>query len=156
MLIEEITANAPIEKQLFDCYQQNEWRPHELDEAQDFDVRFLDSPMFDETFKQKIASNPALAKKFEDFKYSKTHNPLQNYGARDYPMIGKGPIGQQVPGIRHAHLTQDISVFYTIEGRNPTIIKLYGLFSHADSGTGTPSNIKRQQAVGKQMKNQVF
>jgi hypothetical protein len=54
MLIEEITANTPIEKQLFDCYQQNEWRPHELDEAQDFDVRFLDSPMFDETFKQKI------------------------------------------------------------------------------------------------------
>ena len=55
-----------------------------------------------------------------------------------------------------AHLTQDISVFYTIEGRNPTVIKLFGVFSHADSGTGTPSNIKRQQAVGKQMKNQVF
>jgi len=156
MLIEEITPQNTIEKQLLDCYRKNQWRQIDLDEAQDFDVEILVSPLFVETFSQKVLNNPSVAKKYEEFKNSKKNNPLQNYGARDYPMIGKGPIGQQVPGIRHAHLTQDISVFYTIEGRNPTKIKLFGVFGHADSGTGTPSNIKRQQAVGKQMKNQQF
>ena len=58
MLIEEITTTPnSIKQQLLNCYQQNEWRPHDLDEAQDFDVRFLDSPMFAETFKQKTSSN---------------------------------------------------------------------------------------------------
>jgi hypothetical protein len=157
MLIEEITTTPnSIKQQLLNCYQQNEWRPHDLDEAQDFDVRFLDSPMFAETFKQKTSSNPGLANKFEEFKYSKTHNPLQSFGSKDYPMLANGPIGQSVPGMRHAHLTQDISVFYTIEGRNPTLIKLYGLFSHADSGTGSSANNKRQQRAGKQMKNQTI
>jgi len=156
MLIEEITPLSTIEQQLLNCYEKNQWRVLDLEEARDFDVEFLVSPLFVETFRQKIANNPAVAKKFEEFKDSKINNPLQNYGSRDYPMIGQGPIGKQIPGIRHAHLTQDISVFYTIEGRNPTKIKLYGLFGHADSGTGNPSNIKRQQTLGKQFKNQEF
>jgi hypothetical protein len=156
MLIEEITQPSYIDKQLIDCFKKNEWHPHSLTEAHDFDVRFLDSPMFVDTYKQKTVSNPGLANKFEEFKHSKNHNPLQSFGAKDYPMLAAGPIGQSVPGMRHAHLTQDISIFYTIEGRSPTIIKLYGLFSHADSGTGNSANKKRQQNFGKQLKNQVF
>ena len=156
MLIEEITPQPTIEQQLLNCYQQNQWRVLDLEEARDFAVEFLVSPLFVETFRQKISGNTSVAKKFEEFKDFKINNPLQNYGAKDYPMLSQGPIGKAVPGMRHAHLTQDISIFYTIEGRNPTKIKLYGLFSHADSGTGNASNIKRQQTLGKQLKNQTF
>jgi hypothetical protein len=68
-------------------------------------------------------------------------------------MVSAGPIAQAVPKIRHVHITQDISLFYTIEGRNPTVIKLYGLFTHAESGTSNTAKIKQQKSFAQRLKN---
>jgi hypothetical protein len=60
----------------------------------------------------------------------------------------------KVPKLRHVHLTRDFSLFYSVDGRDPTVIKLYGVFDHKQSGTGTPSNINRQKNLAKQLGNQ--
>lgn len=156
MLIEEITHPSIIEKRLLEAHKLDQWKNLKLDEAYQHDVEIKICPLFVETFNEKVHGNPVVSKKYSEFKSVKTQNPLQSYGAKDYPMIAQGPIGKLIPGMRHAHLTSDISVFYTIEGRDPTIIKLYGVFSHQDIGTGQPGNPKRQKSMGQQMANQQF
>lgn len=52
----------------------------------------------------------------------------------------------------HAGLTRDISIFYTVQGKPPTF-KLYGIFSHRETGTGTPPNLKKQRTISKQLGN---
>lgn len=119
-------------------------------------VRFQMSPLFKKTYTERTQSTPGLASKVADFISVKTQNPIQQFGKSDTPMVSTGPLGRAVPGIRHAHLTQDLSVFYTIEGRNPTLIKLYGIFGHKESGTGNSANIKVQKSLGQQLSNQGF
>jgi hypothetical protein len=119
-------------------------------------VQFLTSPLFKKTYAEKTQAVPGLAAKFTDFVNAKTNNPIQQFGKNDTPMISAGPMGRAVPGIKHAHLTQDLSVFYTMGGRNPTMFYLYGIFSHKDSGTGNSPNVKAQKSLGQQMANQQF
>ena len=120
------------------------------------EVVFQTCPLYINTFSAHAANNPVIAEKVKEFRRVKAENPLQNFGAKDYPMGSAGPIGIAVPKIRHAHLTSDISIFYTLNGRDPTIIRLYGLFTHAESGTGQPANIKKQKSLGQQLSNQSF
>ena len=118
-------------------------------------VIFKTCPLFEESF-ANIASARKIIARFEEFKKWKSENPIKNFGSKDEPLIRKGPFGEAVPGIKHAHLTQDVSVWYTIEGRDPTVIKLYGIFTHAQSGTGQPQNFKKSQALATRMANQQF
>jgi len=119
-------------------------------------VVFKICKLFQDTFVDKVQSNPVIKAKFEEFKRAKIENPTQPFGSKDYPMGSFAPIGQAVPKIRHAHLTSDISIFYTISGSNPTVIYLYGLFSHDDSGTGQPANIKKQKSLASKLGHQSF
>jgi len=119
-------------------------------------VRFTMSPLFKETYARHARGAPGLAAKFDAFISAKTQAPIQQFGKNDTLLISTGPLGRSVPGLRHAHLSQDLSVFYTIEGRNPTLIKLYGIFSHKESGTSNNANIKVQKNLGQQLSNQVF
>lgn len=119
-------------------------------------VRFQMSPLFKQTYADKTKAVPGLASKVADFISVKTQSPIQTFGKSDTPLIATGPLGRAVPGIRHAHLTQDLSLFYTIEGRNPTLIKLYGIFSHKESGTGNAAKKNLQSSLGQQLANQQF
>ena len=168
MLVEEITQPSVIEKRIIDAYKKNQWAPMPLDEAKNkhvpppmakppaVEVEFLISPLFVETYKQKVQGNPVVAQKFAEFKASKAHNPIQKFGAKDYPIPQGRPLSRDVPGLQHAHLTHDLSLFYSVEGRNPTKIKLYGIFGHDEAGTGQPANVNRQKSTAKQMGNQPF
>ena len=119
-------------------------------------VQFLMCPLFRRTYDEKVKSVPGLASKFADFVGSKTGNPIQPFGKNDTRLVADAPLGRAVPGIRHAHLTQDLSVFYTVSGRDPTLFNLYGIFSHKDSGTGNNQNVKIQKSLGQQLANQQF
>lgn len=116
------------------------------------EVVFSRCPFFDESFAKRADSN--VKAKLADFIKSKTENPMAAFGGSDTPFISAGPLGKV--GIKHAHLTRDISVLYTLSGKNPHVIKLYGIVSHADSGTGTPANIKKQKNLAKTLDNQSF
>ena len=119
-------------------------------------VVFKTSPLFRETLTNLAQNNPNLIARFEAFKNLKSQNPLANFGSSDKPSAGKGIFAKEAPGIKHAHLTKDISVWYTISGRDPTEIKLYGVFTHHDTGTGEPANRRKQSAAAERLKNQSF
>lgn len=121
--------------------EQGEWS---IVEAGD-NVQFLKSSIFDETVQKRTAMMSNLQDKLKDFVATKSRDPMQPFGGKDKPFGGNGPIGQAFPKMRYTHLNSDLSLFYTMEGRNPTMIKLYGVFSHDDIGIGQPQNIKRQK-----------
>ena len=78
----------------------------------------------------------------------KRANPNQAFGSSDKPFISSGFFSAAVPGIRHAHLTFDLSIVYKVEGN---IITLYGFFTHDELGTGQPPNLRRQKGVSQQL-----
>lgn len=119
-------------------------------------VLYKHCALFQETSTVKFKSIPGLIDAFRNFQRIKSAEPTQPVSKSDTHFVSGGPFKNLVPNLKHAHLTQDISVFYSLEGKNPHIIKLYGIFSHAESGTGTPPNIKLQKIVAKKCANQVF
>lgn len=115
-------------------------------------VRFQFCPLFQETF----GNHPQVLGRLNAFMDAKARDPLAAFGSSDKSFSGEGLLTKSVPKLRHAHLTHDISLLYTIGGRDPTIIRLYGVFTHDESGTGTPSNIKRQRKLGDRLARQTF
>jgi hypothetical protein len=117
-------------------------------------VVFQTSGIFAETFVKSVQKDARVAERFREFRKLKSADPTQAFGNSDTSFAGI--FTEYVPKLRHAHLTRDLSVFYTVGHRDPTVIKLYGIFSHADSGTGTPRNVKKQKSLAAQLKNQTF
>jgi hypothetical protein len=138
MRLEEFTYPTPI-----DTFLINEWT---LVEGSVYKGK-----LFDKTI-QRFAHDPQVAAKLDEFVAFKIANPAEQFGAKDYPMVKKGPFGV-VDGLRHAGLTQDASVFYSVKGGD---LKLYGVFTHKEAGIGNTPNIKTQKQVAKTMKKQQF
>lgn len=112
-------------------------------------------PEFDSTFKHHAKATQGAVDAVKKFIDHKKVTSLEPYGSKDYPMIKDGPIGRAVAGIKHAHLTQDVSIFYRLSGSGDTRnLHLYGIYSHKESGTGNSSNLKIQQQVGKRLSSQ--
>lgn len=107
-------------------------------------------------FRDSLAAHKELFPKLEEFRKTKAQNPIAKFGGRDYPFTGAGVFASEVPGLAHAHLTQDISVVYRVHSKNPTLVDIYGLYSHAELGTGQPANIKKQKSMGRRFANQEF
>lgn len=112
-------------------------------------VRIFSSELFRRSMQDVEASGdtrvPAALKEFLAFKRA---HPLLPFGAKDRPFKH-----EPLKGIYHAGLTFDASILYTIEGSNPNIITLYGVFSHDEIGTGQPRNPNRQKQLFKRIKN---
>lgn len=96
-------------------------------------VQFVGADTYFATLK-KYESDPQVLQALRNFIAFKRENPLQQAGGKDRPYIGSGPLA----GYIHAGLTRDISIVYTISGRDPHVIKLFGIYTHQDTGTGTP------------------
>jgi mRNA-degrading endonuclease YafQ of YafQ-DinJ toxin-antitoxin module len=116
-------------------------------------IQFVKSGLFDDSLAMAAKRNTVVGTKLEDFIKTKKTDPLQPYGSKDKPFGGDGPIGKSLPKMRYTHLTHDLILFYTIEGRNPTIFKLYGIFNHDDIGIGQPMNIKKQKSFVTKIQN---
>lgn len=108
-------------------------------------------PMFIES----LTVHPEVKEKLKSFVNYKIQNPLQSFNKSDSPFSGNGIFGSNIKGLRHAHLSQDVSIVYLITG-NPIKICLYGVFSHAELGTGQPANIKKQKSIVKRFSSQTF
>ena len=110
-------------------------------------------PLFLDSYIEKVRSNKVLLNKIATFLRKKVEDPLIPVG-NDRPLLSKGPYGSMVPGIWHAHLNLDISIWYVyVGGSNPTL-KLYGVFTHEETGTGQPAKIQKQQTMAAKMANQ--
>ena len=119
-------------------------------------VEFQWCKLFKDTFSDKAKTNADLINTFNEFRKVKEQNPNQQFGSSDSLFIAQGPLAKEVPKLRHAHVTRDLSICYTVSGKDPTIIKLYGIFKHDELGTGTPANATRQKNAGRTMSNQNF
>lgn len=105
-------------------------------------VRFVGSDTYFATLK-KYESDPQVLQALRNFIDFKRQNPLQQAGGKDRPYVGNGPLA----GYVHAGLTRDISIVYTISGRDPHVIKLFGIYTHQDTGTGTPGRPNLSKVV---------
>ena len=108
--------------------------------------------LFDKTV-ARFNKNPLVANSLDKFIEFKSASPAEPFGAKDYPMAKKGPMGRAVDGLRHAGLTSDISVFYTVKGGD---LRLFGVFTHTEAGIGNTANIKTQKQLARTMKKQDF
>jgi hypothetical protein len=103
---------------------------------------------------ETLAEHPGLVNTITTWMTAKAAAPTSLVG-KDTPFISTGPIGKLGLNIRHAHITQDIAICYRVHSK-PTLIDLYGVFTHKALGTGDAANIRMQQQMAKRFKNQTF
>lgn len=116
-------------------------------------VEFAYGEMWKESLVAATKDTPNIRAKLAEFMQVKLNDPLAPFGSSDKSFAATGIYKQLMPKARKAHLTQDISIIYELSGKNPTIITLYGIFTHAQLGTGQPPNIKRQKQMAKKLAN---
>ena len=112
--------------------------------------------LFQETAARYARSNPKVLEKYVEFLKSKKQNPTEPFGASDKRNTPNTPMSLEIPGIKHAHLTHNISVFYTLSGANPSVLRVYAMLTHDEAGMGQPVNFKVQKSMAKRMANQNF
>lgn len=117
-------------------------------------VVFEVGPLWEQSLISAVKDSPQIVQKIRDFRELKSKNPMTPFGSNDKPFIGAGIFKQYLPKALKAHLTPDISIIYELSGRNPTKIKLYGVFTHADMGTGQPANMKIQKNLARRLANE--
>lgn len=116
-------------------------------------VVFRRSELYKQTYLDKVLANPTLKNKFRDFMEVKRNNPNASFGSSDKPFVSVGHFAKAVPGIRHAHITHDLSVVYKVIGNE---VFLFGFFTHDELGTGQPANINKQKSSARRLANQDF
>jgi len=134
-----------VYNQLKKAIEENSWNLNESNN----NVQILTCPLFDETMKK----HGKLTDRLNAFINFKKQNPIAQFGKGD-TMLGVPASPYGGLNLRHAHLTRDLSIVYTIEGKNPTIIKLFGIFGHDDLGTGTPMKLKTMSSMANKLHNQ--
>lgn len=113
-------------------------------------VVFVEGPLWKESVASALKDTPNILTKIIEFKNSKEANPIGSFGNNDKTFTVGSPLYAYLPKARKAHLSSDMSIIYELSGKNPTVIKLYGVVTHADLGTGS-RNIKKQKSVGKRL-----
>ena len=117
-------------------------------------VVFEVGPLWEQSLRSAMKDSPQLVQKIKDFRELKSKNPMNPFGSNDRSFTSTGIFKQYLPKALKAHLTPDISIIYELSGRNPTTIKLYGVFTHADMGTGQPANTKIQKNLARRLANE--
>lgn len=80
---------------------------------------------------------------------------LPGFGDSDKKFRSGGNFDNRMPNLSHAHLTHNLSIVYYVD-RETNTLRLYGIYSHDDIGTGSPPNINRQQQMATRWTNMKF
>jgi mRNA-degrading endonuclease YafQ of YafQ-DinJ toxin-antitoxin module len=114
-------------------------------------VKFKKCNLFLKSFEGYKTDKKVTAALDQFVKFKET-SPSQAFGSKDYKY--KSGI---LSDYWHAGLSFDDSLIYQIQrkGDDYTFL-LYGLYSHDDSGTGQPPNMKKQRALLTKLDNQEF
>ena len=114
---------------------------------------FLRGNDFRRTYNERVLPFEVVRSKFRQFMDSKRKDPRQPWGASDKPFTPGGNFANQVPNLKHAHLTPDLSIVYLATGN---AVYLYGFYTHDDLGTGQPPKQPRQKAMSVKFRNTQF
>lgn len=112
-------------------------------------VKFIEGRNWSELFKKAVKDTPSVVNKLAEFMSIKQSDPLALFGGNDKQFASGGIYNRKLPKARKAHLTKDLSIVYELSGQNPTVIKLIGILSHSQLGTGQPPNKKKQNQMAK-------
>lgn len=113
---------------------------------------FMRSDEYDETYKRYVLPTPGVRAKLRAFMSAKRLDPTWRVGD-DTPFVSNGPYGKALPGLRHMHLSQDLSIVYRVHNNQ---VWLYGIYPHKELGTGNASQIRTQQAMADRFKRYKF
>ena len=113
---------------------------------------FLRGEDFRRTYNDRVLPYEPIRKKLRQFMHAKRLDPQQQWGPTDRQFVGDAPLGN-IGGLRHAHLTPDISIIYKVVNRT---IFLYGFYTHDELGTGTPPKIPKQKTAATRFQNTRF
>jgi hypothetical protein len=80
---------------------------------------------------------------------------IPGFGDSDKKFRSGGKFDSQLPNLSHAHLTHNLSIVYYLDRETQTL-RLYGIYSHDDLGTGNPPNTNRQIQMGQRFANMKF
>lgn len=110
---------------------------------------------FNKTYAHHALKTKGVKSAYDEFEAAKSNDPNVYFGSKDYKF---GNIyDKHVPGLKHAGLTGDKSVFYTLSGDGDTRhIHVYGIYGHDEAGIGQPQNINKQKSLAKKLSNQQF
>lgn len=111
-------------------------------------ARIFKCPIFSKTY-EKYKRDPVIMDALADFIEAKRADPMAPFKKKDKPFVGG-----DLKGYMHSGLSYDVSIVYTISGRNPHIITLLGIFSHDELGTGNPPRTNLQRQAAKTFANQ--
>lgn len=117
------------------------------------EVVFRRSDLYKDTYLTKVLPYASVKNKFREFMEVKRQNPNQPFGSSDKAFTGSGNFSAAVPGLRHAHITFDLSVVYRVAGNE---VYLYGFFTHDELGTGQPPSMNRQKSAAARFRNTNF
>ena len=115
-----------------------------------------------DTINQYSNQKEVLVQKLKDFINHKLQYPSNGggqagrtpgYGGSDNKFRTDGNFGIKVRNIAHAHLTDNISVTYLVDGDR---LNIYGVYTHDAIGTGQPANVNRQKQVATRWSNMKF
>ena len=113
---------------------------------------FLRGSDFRRTYNERVLPYEGIRKKLRQFMHTKRLDPLQPWGSSDKVFVPSAPLGQ-LHGLRHAHLTPDLSIVYRVINRT---ILLYGFYTHDDLGTGQPPKIPKQKIAANKFQTTQF
>lgn len=111
-----------------------------------------------DTINQHSNQKDVLIQKLKEFVNHKLQYPSNGGVAGQYPGFGSSDkkfrnFGIRVRNIAHAHLTDNISVTYLIDGDR---LNIYGVYTHDAIGTGQPANVNRQKQIATRWGNMKF
>jgi len=117
-------------------------------------MRIEVSNEFQETISQLDPAKKSLVvQKLIEFLRLKSKDILKQFGTGDRLFVKGGPYARTIKSLSHAHLTQDISIIYHVI---EDAIRLYGVYTHSQLGTGNTPEIRRQQSMAQRFSNFTF
>lgn len=105
---------------------------------------YKDPRRFSRSLKEKSKGNKLVLKKVEEFITEKINSPKQSLSVGDTPLTG-GHLKDS--RLWHYDIGKSLRLYYrTDETPNEIQIKFYGVFTHEETGTGTPPNQQKQKS----------
>lgn len=102
-----------------------------------------------EKYKKAGKWEKRILPRLESFLQAKMSNPTQMWNSTDKRA------SYALSKFYKAHLTHDDSILYTFSQKD-NLLRIYGIWSHDELGTGDPPNTARLNKIGTRLSSQVF
>lgn len=112
--------------------------------------RFIESSELEKTVKKaKIKGWDSLYQRFKDWKAKSPNMPMDGLTSKDSPL--KGGALKSI-GLWHLDIGREFRLFY-VPVYDKKVIYVQGIYTHEETGTGTPAKQPKQTAFANKIAN---